>query len=58
MMIPVQEAEAIILTAIAPLTETESVDLEKACGRVLGQDVKGNLDIPHWHSESRVDSIS
>ena len=52
MMIPVQEAEAIILAAIAPLTETESVDLGEACGRVLVQDVKGNLDIPHWDNSA------
>ncbi len=51
-MIPVNEAEAIILKAITPLTETETITLEQARGRVLATDVTGKLDIPHWDNSA------
>ncbi|WP_041765171.1 gephyrin-like molybdotransferase Glp [[Leptolyngbya] sp. PCC 7376] len=51
-MIPVNEAEAIILEAIAPLTKTETITLEQGYGRILATDVTGNLDIPHWDNSA------
>ncbi|OKH15185.1 gephyrin-like molybdotransferase Glp [[Limnothrix rosea] IAM M-220] len=51
-MIPVNEAEAIILKAIAPLTETEIVGLGEGHGRILATEVTGKLDIPHWDNSA------
>lgn len=52
MMTPVNEAEAMILAAIAPLTDTEMITLEEGQGRVLGTDVVGKRDIPHWDNSA------
>lgn len=51
-MIPVDQAQEIILQAIAPLVETEIVALEDAQNRVLAATVAGKLDIPHWDNSA------
>jgi molybdopterin molybdotransferase len=51
-MIPVDQAEALILQAIAPLTETETATLDSGLGRILATQVTGNQDIPHWDNSA------
>ncbi len=46
-MLPVKDAEKIILNTIQPLTETETVGLESITGRVLATAVSSELDYPH-----------
>jgi molybdenum cofactor synthesis domain-containing protein len=43
---PLAEARAIMERAIRPIERTESIRLEDANGRVLGQDVISNADVP------------
>ncbi len=52
MMISVQEAEAIILDLVKPLTETEILPLEAVQGRILGQSVTSKLDFPYWDNSA------
>ncbi|BAW95848.1 molybdopterin biosynthesis protein [[Synechococcus] sp. NIES-970] len=47
-MLPVDQAQTLILQAIAPLTGTETATLETGLGRILATEVTGKLDIPHW----------
>jgi molybdopterin molybdotransferase len=51
-MLLVQEAEAIILDLVEPLKETEIVNLEAACGRILAETVTSNLDFPYWDNSA------
>ncbi|ANV86689.1 gephyrin-like molybdotransferase Glp [Picosynechococcus sp. PCC 7117] len=51
-MISVDQAQALILQAIAPLGETEPSTLETALGRILATTVTGKLDIPHWDNSA------
>ena len=46
-MLPVKDAEKIILNTIQPLTKTETVGLEAVTGRVLATAVSSELDYPH-----------
>jgi len=46
-MLPVKEAEDLILKAIQPLTATEPVNLSNVAGRVLASPVSSELDYPH-----------
>lgn len=46
-MLPVQDAENIILDAISPLTATETVTLDAIAGRMLATPVSSELDYPH-----------
>ncbi len=46
-MLPVAEAEAIILEAVEPIGDREVVGLEAARGRILGAAVTSTLDFPH-----------
>jgi molybdopterin molybdotransferase len=48
----VQEAETIILNQIHPLATTETVPLDRACGRILAQTVRGAFDFPHWDNSA------
>jgi molybdopterin molybdotransferase len=43
----VQEAETIILNHIQPLTETETVSLDRSLGRILARDICGDFDFPY-----------
>ena len=46
-MLPVKDAENLILNTIEPLTETEPVTLDAVVGRILAQSVTSELDYPH-----------
>jgi len=46
-MLPVKDAEKIILKTIQPLTKTETVGLETVTGRILATAVSSKLDYPH-----------
>ena len=47
MMLPVKDAENIILNTIQPLTASESVSLEAVSGRILAKPVSSELNYPH-----------
>ena len=51
-MLSVKEAEAIILNAVRPLKETETIDLWNASDRVLATDIASDLDFPHWDNSA------
>ena len=53
-MIPANQAEAIILDQVIPLTvdETETLSLLNAQGRILAEDVRSHLDFPHWDNSA------
>jgi len=46
-MLPVKDAEKIILDTIQPLTESESVSLDAVAGRILAKPVRSELNYPH-----------
>jgi molybdopterin molybdotransferase len=46
-MLPVKDAENLILSQIQALTETEPVSLDAVAGRVLATPVSSELDYPH-----------
>ncbi|WP_373542498.1 gephyrin-like molybdotransferase Glp [Chamaesiphon sp.] len=47
-MLPVSQAEQMILDLVQPLRETESIDLTLATGRILATEIVSRLDFPHW----------
>jgi molybdopterin molybdotransferase len=51
-MLPVSQAEKIILDLVQPLTETESIDLTLATGRILATEIASRLDFPHWDNSA------
>ena len=51
-MIPVSQAEKIILDLVKPLSETESIDLTLATGRILATEIVSRLDFPHWNNSA------
>lgn len=54
-MLPVQQAEAIILNLVTPLNakqDAETVNLLDALGRVLAETVTSQLDFPHWDNSA------
>lgn len=54
-MIPVRDAEAIILECIHPfnvIRDTEAVKLDQVSGRILSQPVASRLDFPHWDNSA------
>ncbi|WP_013324110.1 gephyrin-like molybdotransferase Glp [Gloeothece verrucosa] len=51
-MLPVNEAETLILDLIQPLQETEIIALEAAAGRILAQPVTSKLDFPYWDNSA------
>jgi molybdopterin molybdotransferase len=54
-MIPVREAEAIILGCIQPFNvigDTESITLDRVSGRILSQPIASRLDFPHWDNSA------
>jgi molybdopterin molybdotransferase len=51
-MIPVSQAEEIILNLVRSLTETEVVDITAATGRILATLIASRLDFPHWHNSA------
>jgi molybdopterin molybdotransferase len=51
-MIPVSQAEKTILDLVRPLSETESIDLTLATGRILAIEISSQLDFPHWDNSA------
>src|SRR4028119_95410 len=54
-MLPVKEAESVILGLVQPLDgqlDTELVDLSAATGRILAAPVTSDLDFPHWDNSA------
>ncbi|WP_413161279.1 gephyrin-like molybdotransferase Glp [Capilliphycus salinus ALCB114379] len=54
-MLPVDQAESIILDLIQPLkspSDIETVDLQDAIGRVLASPAISSLDFPHWDNSA------
>jgi molybdopterin molybdotransferase len=51
-MIPVSQAEQIILDLVQPLSEVESVHLTLATGRILATEIISRLDFPHWDNSA------
>jgi molybdopterin molybdotransferase len=54
-MLPVHQAEALILELVQPLNsqhDTETVDLLSALGRILAAPVTSTLDFPHWDNSA------
>jgi molybdopterin molybdotransferase len=51
-MIPVSQAEEIILNLVRSLTETEVVDITIATGRILATSIASRLDFPHWDNSA------
>lgn len=54
-MLPVKQAESIILDLVQPLDgqkDTEIVNLDAALGRILAAPVTSKLDFPHWDNSA------
>ncbi|MGD1716740.1 gephyrin-like molybdotransferase Glp [Dapis sp. BLCC M172] len=54
-MLPVNQAESIILNLVQPLNsqrDVEIVDLLTASGRILATPVRSKLDFPHWDNSA------
>jgi molybdopterin molybdotransferase len=51
-MIPVSQAEKIILDLVRHSIETESIDLTQATGRILAIEIASQLDFPHWDNSA------
>jgi molybdopterin molybdotransferase len=51
-MLPVSQAEQIILDLVRPVNATESIDLTLATGRILATAIASRLDFPHWDNSA------
>ncbi|MEM6353117.1 MAG: gephyrin-like molybdotransferase Glp [Cyanobacteria bacterium P01_D01_bin.14] len=51
-MLPANDAEALILSLIRPLAETETLPLTDATDRILAAPVPSPLDFPHWDNSA------
>lgn len=54
-MLPVKQAESIILDLVQPLDsqlDTEVIDLSSATNRILASSVTSQLDFPHWDNSA------
>ncbi|MCP2730581.1 molybdopterin molybdotransferase MoeA [Limnofasciculus baicalensis] len=54
-MLPVKQAESIILDLVKPLDgqlDTEVIDLSSATNRILASSVTSKLDFPHWDNSA------
>jgi molybdopterin molybdotransferase len=51
-MIPVKDAESLILDLVKPLGDYEEVDLTQTLGRILADDIYSNLDFPLWNNSA------
>jgi molybdopterin molybdotransferase len=51
-MIPVSQAEQIILDLVPSVIDTESLDLMLATGRILASSIVSRLDFPHWDNSA------
>jgi molybdopterin molybdotransferase len=51
-MLSVSQAEQIMLDLVRPVSETESIDLTLATGRILATSIVSRLDFPHWDNSA------
>ncbi|AFY96042.1 gephyrin-like molybdotransferase Glp [Chamaesiphon minutus] len=51
-MLPVSQAEQIILDLVQPVSAIESLDLALATGRILANEIVSRLDFPHWDNSA------
>ncbi len=51
-MLPVNQAEKIILDLVKPITDTEKVSLQDAVGRILAEAIASKLDFPYWDNSA------
>ena len=51
-MLPVNEAEKVILDLVKPITDTETVSLQDAVGRILAVAIASKLDFPYWDNSA------
>ncbi len=51
-MIPVKDAEALILSLVEPLTDKEVLPLEAVHGRILAEPITSALDFPYWDNSA------
>ncbi|MGB3534420.1 MAG: gephyrin-like molybdotransferase Glp [Microcoleaceae cyanobacterium] len=53
-MLPVNQAESIILNLVQPFTaqDIEWVELSAAMGRILAESISSKLDFPHWDNSA------
>ncbi|MBD2177992.1 molybdopterin molybdotransferase MoeA [Pseudanabaena sp. FACHB-1998] len=54
-MLPVSEVEAIILNLVKPFNpeiDSENLPLSQALNRILAEDIKSELDFPHWDNSA------
>ncbi len=51
-MLPVSQAEQMILDLVRPVRATESIDLTLATGRILANSIESKLDFPHWDNSA------
>jgi molybdopterin molybdotransferase len=51
-MLPVSQAEQLILGLVQPLSEVESVDLTLVTGRILASSIESRVDFPHWDNSA------
>ena len=51
-MLPVSQAEQIILDLVQPASATESIEIALATGRILASSIESRLDFPHWDNSA------
>lgn len=51
-MLPVNQAQSLILEAIHPLKEIEILPLERSFNRILAKSITSNLDFPYWDNSA------
>lgn len=54
-MLPVEQAESIILSLVQPLgteIDQEKVEINQVAGRILAKSVVSSLDFPHWDNSA------
>ena len=51
-MLPVSQAEKIILKLVRSISEVELIDLTLATGRILASSIVSRLDFPHWDNSA------
>ncbi len=51
-MIPVAQAQEIILNLVRSISETEVVEISAATERILAESIESRLDFPHWDNSA------
>jgi len=47
-LLPLKDALQLLVDVVSPIAETEEVGLENALGRVVAEDVRAEVDVPHF----------